>query len=92
MRTYHKQYIIIYILVLFLYALITIGLASYPRPHPAFRLYCKRWKAWGGEGGNEDDHLKQGGYMDPRNWMSSPHDIMEAVNLRVPTQDIVDWL
>ena len=40
---------------------------------------------------SENRMLVIGGYVDPRNWMSSlTHDIMEAVNLRVPRQEIMD--
>ena len=67
----------------------------------AFDPNPKKWKALGEMAAarsscslavlSESRVLLIGGYVDPRNWMSSlTHDIVEAVNLQVPRQEIED--
>ena len=67
----------------------------------AFDPNTKKWKALGEMAAarsscslavlSETRVLVIGGYVDPRNWMSSlTHDIVEAVNLQVPRQEIED--
>ena len=67
----------------------------------AFDPNTKKWKALGEMAAarsscslavlSETCVLVIGGYVDPRNWMSSlTHDIMEAVNFQVPRQEIED--